>query len=117
MDGPPAQSLGVEPVEKDVVRQKPRNTKEPMITRKLIINVLLSALVIIAGTLWIFKKEVCCTVINYLNDHFVFFFCQNKHVCKKCLLQTPAVCEEFLWLSMHGSTTIDIHTVIESEFQ
>lgn len=58
MDGPPAQSLGVEPVEKDVVRQKPRNTKEPMITRKLIVNVLLSALVIIAGTLWVFKKEV-----------------------------------------------------------
>lgn len=58
MDGPPAQSLGVEPVEKDVVKQKPRDTKEPMITRKLIINVLLSALFIIAGTLWVFKKEV-----------------------------------------------------------
>lgn len=58
MDGPPAQSLGVEPVGRDVVRQKPRNTHEPMITRNLIINVLLSALVIIGGTLWVFKREV-----------------------------------------------------------
>lgn len=58
MDGPPAQSLGVEPVEKDVIRQKPRNTKEPMITRSLILNVLISAVVIISGTLWVFKKEV-----------------------------------------------------------
>lgn len=58
MDGPPAQSLGVEPVARDVIRQKPRNTSEPMITRHLIINVLLSALVIIGGTLWVFKREV-----------------------------------------------------------
>lgn len=58
MDGPPAQSLGVEPVEEDVVKQKPRDTKEPMITKKLIVNVLLSALFIIAGTLWVFQKEV-----------------------------------------------------------
>ncbi|KAG8232981.1 hypothetical protein J437_LFUL012628 [Ladona fulva] len=58
MDGPPAQSLGVEPVDKDVVKQKPRNVKEPMITRSLIVNVILSALIIIGGTLWVFKREV-----------------------------------------------------------
>lgn len=51
-------SLGVEPVDKDVVKQKPRNVKEPMITRSVIINVLLSAFIIIAGTLWVFKREV-----------------------------------------------------------
>ena len=51
-------SLGVEPVDKDVVKQKPRDVKEPMITRSLIINVLLSAFIIIAGTLWVFKREV-----------------------------------------------------------
>lgn len=58
MDGPPAQSLGVEPVEEDVVRQRARDTKEPMITKRLLVNVLLSALFIIGGTLWIFQKEV-----------------------------------------------------------
>lgn len=51
-------SLGVEPVDKDVVKQKPRNVKEPMITRSVVINVLMSAFIIIAGTLWVFKREV-----------------------------------------------------------
>jgi len=58
MDGPPAQSLGVEPVDKDVLRKPPRNVKEPMITKSLIVNVLLSAMIIITGTLWVFKREV-----------------------------------------------------------
>lgn len=51
-------SLGVEPVDHDVVKQRPRNVKEPMITRHLIINVLLSASIIIFGTLWVFQREV-----------------------------------------------------------
>lgn len=58
MDGPPAQSLGVEPVDHDVLRQPPRNVKEPMITKDLIINVLLSSSIIIAGTLFVFIQEV-----------------------------------------------------------
>ncbi|CAO1421189.1 unnamed protein product [Diamesa hyperborea] len=58
MDGPPAQSLGVEPVDQDVLKQKPRNVKEPMISKSLIINVLLSAGIIILGTLWVFQREM-----------------------------------------------------------
>ncbi|XP_033117175.1 calcium-transporting ATPase type 2C member 1-like [Anneissia japonica] len=58
MDGPPAQSLGVEPVDKDVIRQPPRKVKEPMITRSLIINVLISAAIIVMGTLFVFWKEM-----------------------------------------------------------
>lgn len=58
MDGPPAQSLGVEPVDHDVLKQKPRNVKQPMITRSVIANVLLSASIIILGTLWVFQREM-----------------------------------------------------------
>lgn len=58
MDGPPAQSLGVEAVDQDVLKQKPRNVKQPMITRAVIINVLLSASIIILGTLWVFQREM-----------------------------------------------------------
>lgn len=58
MDGPPAQSLGVESVDHDVLKQPPRDVKQPMITRSLIINVLLSAGIIICGTLFIFINEV-----------------------------------------------------------
>lgn len=58
MDGPPAQSLGVEPVDKDVIRQPPRSNKQPMIDRSLIANVLLSAAVIVLGTLFVFQREL-----------------------------------------------------------
>lgn len=58
MDGPPAQSLGVEPVDKDVVRQPPRDSRSSMITRSLMTNVLLSAAIIVFGTLFVFQREL-----------------------------------------------------------
>jgi len=58
MDGPPAQSLGMEPVDKDVIRQPPRNSKQTMIDRPLIFNVLLSAMIIVLGTLFVFQHEL-----------------------------------------------------------
>nr|CAD7262441.1 unnamed protein product [Timema shepardi] len=87
MDGPPAQSLGVEPVDKDVIKQKPRNVKEPMITRSLIINVLLSAWIIICGTLWVFKKEMSDNIITPRDTTmtftcFVFFDMFNALSCR-----------------------------------
>ncbi|KAK7593064.1 hypothetical protein V9T40_007816 [Parthenolecanium corni] len=93
MDGPPAQSLGVEPVDHDVVRQKPRNVKEPMITRQLIFNVLSSALIIIAGTLWIFRRELNDKVVTKRDTTmtftcFVFFDMFNALSCRS---QTKSV--------------------------
>ncbi|XP_053409526.1 calcium-transporting ATPase type 2C member 2 isoform X1 [Nycticebus coucang] len=58
MDGPPAQSLGVEPVDKDALRQPPRSIKDTILSRALLLKVLLSAAVIISGTLFIFWKEM-----------------------------------------------------------
>ncbi|XP_064129564.1 calcium-transporting ATPase type 2C member 2 [Loxodonta africana] len=58
MDGPPAQSLGVEPVDKDTLVQPPRSMKDTILSRALILKILLSAAVIISGTLFIFWKEI-----------------------------------------------------------
>lgn len=58
MDGPPAQSLGVEKVDQDVLRQPPRNVKEPVLNRDLIISVLLTASIILCGTMVVFISEV-----------------------------------------------------------
>lgn len=69
-------SLGVEPVDKDVLKQKPRNIKEPMITRHLIINVLLSATIIIIGTLWVYNKEV-----NFIIIKSIIFFINFLILC------------------------------------
>ncbi|XP_064883748.1 calcium-transporting ATPase type 2C member 1 isoform X3 [Oncorhynchus nerka] len=58
MDGPPAQSLGVEPVDKDVIRKPPRNVRDSILTRSLLVKVLVSALVIVCGTLFVFWREL-----------------------------------------------------------
>lgn len=51
-------SLGVEPVDHDVMRQPPRRPSDAIINRRLISNVILSAIIIVAGTLWVFDREV-----------------------------------------------------------
>jgi len=38
MDGPPAQSLGLEPVHHDVLKKPPRHPKEQILTRSLVIK-------------------------------------------------------------------------------
>ncbi|KJH45740.1 calcium-transporting P-type ATPase, PMR1-type [Dictyocaulus viviparus] len=58
MDGPPAQSLGVEPVDDDIIRQPPRNVRQPMLSVQLMIDILSSAAIIVVGTLSIFYKEM-----------------------------------------------------------
>ena len=78
MDGPPAQrfvklslkiilnkinfSLGVEPVDHDVLKRPPRRVTEPMIDKRLIINIVTSAVVIVVGTLCVFYAEVCLKI-------------------------------------------------------
>ncbi|XP_010785088.1 calcium-transporting ATPase type 2C member 1-like [Notothenia coriiceps] len=64
MDGPPAQSLGVEPVDQDVIRQPPRNVRDSILTRSLLSKVLLSAFIIVCGTLFVFWREVRLLFIN-----------------------------------------------------
>ncbi|XP_068179275.1 calcium-transporting ATPase type 2C member 1 isoform X2 [Antennarius striatus] len=58
MDGPPAQSLGVEPVDQDVIRKPPRDLRDSIITRSLIVKVLVSAVIIVGGTLFVFWREL-----------------------------------------------------------
>uniref|UniRef100_A0A7N6BQA0 Calcium-transporting ATPase n=1 Tax=Anabas testudineus TaxID=64144 RepID=A0A7N6BQA0_ANATE len=64
MDGPPAQSLGVEPVDGDVIRKPPRNVRDSIITRSLIVKVLVSAFIIVCGTLFVFWRELQDNVIT-----------------------------------------------------
>ncbi|XP_038566270.1 calcium-transporting ATPase type 2C member 1 isoform X2 [Micropterus salmoides] len=58
MDGPPAQSLGVEPVDRDVIRKPPRNVSDSIITRSLLVKILVSAFIIVCGTLFVFWREL-----------------------------------------------------------
>lgn len=66
MDGPPAQSLGVEQVDQDVLRQPPRNVKEPVLNLDLLISALISAGIILCGTMMVFISEVSTCRIRIL---------------------------------------------------
>ncbi|KAI0029944.1 Ca-transporting ATPase [Vararia minispora EC-137] len=54
MDGPPSQSLGVDPVDPAVMRKPPREKDEPIISQRILYRVLFSATIIVCGTLFIY---------------------------------------------------------------
>ncbi|KAF1963385.1 calcium-transporting P-type ATPase-like protein [Byssothecium circinans] len=58
MDGPPAQSLGVEPVDPAVMGRPPRPRHARVLTRALIQRVLQSATIIMLGTLMTYYREM-----------------------------------------------------------
>jgi Ca2+-transporting ATPase len=111
MDGPPAQSLGVEPVDHDVLKQPPRDVREPMITRHLIINVLMSSGIIIAGTMFIFVRELSDNLVTPRDTTmtftcFVLFDMFNALSCRsstKSLFQVGFLTNKPFLLSVSGS--------------
>lgn len=58
MDGPPAQSLGVEPVDPAVMNRPPRSRHARVLTRALIQRVLQSASIIMLGTILTYIHEM-----------------------------------------------------------
>ncbi|KAL4917469.1 hypothetical protein BDW62DRAFT_183688 [Aspergillus aurantiobrunneus] len=58
MDGPPAQSLGVEPVDPSIMSRPPRPKNARVLTKPLIQRVLTSAMMIMLGTLAIYIYEM-----------------------------------------------------------
>lgn len=54
MDGPPAQSLGVEPFDESVLKQPPRSAKDPIFTSEMSFSIVLTAFVMVFGTLGMF---------------------------------------------------------------
>jgi len=58
MDGPPAQSLGVEPVDRAVAKRPPRRASDSIIDSALMCRVLTSAALVVVGTLWVHAQEM-----------------------------------------------------------
>eukprot|EP00978_Attheya_sp_CCMP212_P007459 scaffold17302_cov53-Attheya_sp.AAC.2 len=56
MDGPPAQSLGVEPVDERILKAKPRKASDPIVTRALLYRAISSAMLIVFLTLKMMVK-------------------------------------------------------------
>ncbi|CAD6583988.1 MAG: High affinity Ca2+/Mn2+ P-type ATPase-like protein [Alectoria sarmentosa] len=88
MDGPPAQSLGVEPVDPAIMNRPPRSRAARVLTRPVIQRVLTSATVIMTGTLGIYYREMSSDNTVTARDTtmtftcFVFFDMFNALTCR-----------------------------------
>lgn len=88
MDGPPAQSLGVEPVDPAVMQRPPRPKNAAVLTRRLLQRVLQSATVIMLGTMLTYVREMAADGKVTARDTtmtftcFVFFDMFNALTCR-----------------------------------
>lgn len=88
MDGPPAQSLGVEPVDHEVMKKPPRRRDDKILTSAVFKRLLLSAFWIIIGTIYVFVKEMAQDGVVTKRDTtmtftcFVFFDMFNAIACR-----------------------------------
>lgn len=72
MDGPPAQSLGVEPVDPSVMNKPPRSRNDHVLTKQVIKRVLQSALIVLLGTLWVYRSEMKDGVVTARDTTMTF---------------------------------------------
>ncbi|MHA2204164.1 MAG: cation-translocating P-type ATPase, partial [Candidatus Hodarchaeales archaeon] len=63
-DGLPALAMGVDPPDPDVMIRKPRDPKEPILTRKSIFFIVYSAIIIAVGTLLLFFLYMYSNVLT-----------------------------------------------------
>lgn len=92
MDGPPAQSLGVEPVDERVLKARPRKPTDPLLTRALLLRAVSSAALIVIVTLGVFARELdggiitqrdtTMTFMTFVNcDLFNAYACRSSDRC------------------------------------
>lgn len=75
MDGPPAQSLGVEPVDRNVMAAKPRRRNDRILTPILLQRVFTSAALILTGTMFIYFREMAIDGSITARDTTMTFTC------------------------------------------
>ena len=91
--GPPAQSLGVEPVHEKILLAKPRKASEPILTRSLLLRAITNAALIVYLTLRVFymelgdggivtRRDTTMTFMTFVNcDLFNAYACRSSELC------------------------------------
>lgn len=73
MDGPPAQSLGVEPVDPEIMKKPPRSRNANILTKPLITRVLSAALIVTMGTMFVYVSEMSDGIVTNKHATMVSF--------------------------------------------
>ena len=121
MDGPPAQSLGVEPVDPALLREGPRPRNARVLQPRLIRRVLQSAIVIMLGTLFTYVSNLTASDLleHSVSDRdttltftqFVLFDMMNALACRSA---TKSVLAGEVPLWGKGSNTMFNYAVLGS---
>jgi len=128
MDGPPAQSLGVEPVDERILRAPPRKVTDPIVTRALLTRAISSAALIMFLTLKVFsheledgvtRRDTTMTFMTFVNcDLFNAYACRSAD---KCFYEiSPFSNPSFLWamaFSVAGQFAVIYFPPLQSVFQ
>ncbi|KAJ5142137.1 Calcium-transporting ATPase 1 [Penicillium atrosanguineum] len=89
MDGPPAQSLGVEPVDPSIMNRPPRPKTARVLTRPLVQRVLTSALVIMLGTLAVEGKSILRGEISLFGNKMFNYCVLGSLAGQACVIYLP----------------------------
>jgi len=129
MDGPPAQSLGVEPVYEKVLNAKPRKSTDPLLTRALLFRAVTSAALIVFLTLRVYANEMSDNEVTRRDTTMTFMTfvnCDlfNAYVCRssdRCFYQLdPFGNPSFLWAiggSVVGQLAVIYFPPLQEVFQ
>ncbi|KAJ8654913.1 calcium-transporting P-type ATPase, PMR1-type [Lichtheimia ornata] len=87
MDGPPAQSLGVEPVDPGIMKKPPRSRGANILSSSLVSRVLTAAALVVFGTMFIYVSELEDGQVTNRDatmtfTTFVFFDMFNALACR-----------------------------------
>jgi len=129
MDGPPAQSLGLEPVDQSILMTRPRKPSDPVVSKDLLLRAVTSAILIVYLTLKVFTHELqngevtrrvtTMTFITFVNcDLFNAYSCRSseRYFYELDLFGNPA----FLWAivgSVIGQLAVVYFSPLQEVFQ
>jgi Ca2+-transporting ATPase len=103
MDGPPAQSLGVEAVDEKILRARPRKADDPVVTQALLARAITSAALIVYLTLKVFSNELDDGKITRRDTTMTFMTFVNCDLMNAYVCRSSSKC--FYELSIFSNST------------
>jgi Ca2+-transporting ATPase len=127
MDGPPAQSLGVEPADRDLVKGKPRPRELKLLNRGLTVRVCINAFLILCGTFYILTRELADGKLTNRERTmtftcFVLFDMMNALACRSQRKSITQLAHNFtlytaIGLSLLGQLLVIYWSPLQNVFQ
>ncbi len=119
MDGPPAQSLSMEPTDPEVMRRPPRDPNENIVSKKMVIHITLISLIMFVGTLGLFiwvlsqgaeviKARTMAFTVFVMFQMFNAFNCRSED---KSFFSLGVFSNKYVIMAVVGSVLVQVAVV------